>query len=194
MKLSKVKKIIFSSSASVYGNPVYLPIDEMHRVEPSSPYGKTKLQIENMLHDLCLSDPDWKAICFRYFNPIGAHESGLIGEEPNGVPSNLLPFISRVAAGKCQALNIYGNNYSTRDGTGIRDYIHIMDLIDGHLAGLNYLDTTTGFNIFNLGVGKGISVLEIIDAFEKANGIKINYKYSSRRLGDIDACYSNPTK
>ena len=189
-----VKTLVFSSSATVYGDPQYLPIDENHSTNPTNPYGRTKLQIEEILRDLSNSDPGWKIICLRYFNPVGAHESGLIGEDPNGLPNNLMPYIAQVAAGKLPHLNVYGDDYPTADGTGVRDYIHVMDLAEGHLASLHYAQNHFGWAVFNLGVGKGYSVLDVIKTYEEVNGKKISVCVALRRSGDIAACFSRAEK
>ncbi len=194
MNSSNVKKLIFSSSATVYGEPQYLPIDEGHPTCPTNPYGRSKLQIEQILKDLTNSDPSWEIVCLRYFNPAGAHESGLIGEDPNGFPNNLMPYITRVATGKLHQLNIFGNDYPTIDGTGVRDYIHVMDLAEGHLAALCYLESNPGFDIVNLGTGKAHSVLEVISAFELASKITIKYNITKRRIGDVAECYGQVDK
>jgi UDP-glucose 4-epimerase len=189
-----VKKIVFSSSATVYGNPKSSPISEDFEVHTTNPYGSTKLFIEGILSDLYISDNEWSIAILRYFNPIGAHKSGLIGEDPNGIPNNLLPFIAQVAVGKLDYLNVYGNDYDTPDGTGVRDYIHVVDLSIGHLKALEKIENTTGIDYFNLGTGVGYSVLDIVDAFEKASGVKINKQFAPRRPGDIAQCFANPTK
>lgn len=189
-----LKKLLFSSSATVYGEPVYLPLDENHPKTPTNPYGRTKLHIEEMLSDLKLSDPEWHIICLRYFNPVGAHDSGLIGDNPMGVPNNLFPFITQVAVGGLNRLQIFGGDYATPDGTGIRDYIHVVDLADGHLAAVNFLMSHPDFEGINLGTGHGYSVLEIIRAFEESTGIAIPHEIISRRLGDVAACYSSAKK
>ncbi|MBT8517327.1 UDP-glucose 4-epimerase GalE [Polynucleobacter paneuropaeus] len=194
MQLAQVKRLIFSSSATVYGYPQYFPIDEHHPTGATNPYGTSKLHIEEMLRDVTKSDPAWKIISLRYFNPVGAHDSGLIGEDPNGIPNNLTPYISQVAAGKLPILNIYGNDYETKDGTGVRDYIHVMDLADGHLAALNHLKLNSGYKVFNLGTGKGYSVLEMLHSFEVATGKKIPYQVIDRRPGDIATCFSSAEK
>nr|VFJ61318.1 MAG: UDP-glucose-4-epimerase GalE [Candidatus Kentron sp. DK] len=190
-----VRRLIFSSSATVYGDPQYLPIDEAHPTRPTNPYGRTKWHIEEMLGDLAGSDNRWRIACLRYFNPVGAHESGLIGERPSGIPNNLMPYIADVAAGNLPHLNVFGSDYDTIDGTGVRDYIHVMDLAEGHLAALEYLETqTTTIDAFNLGTGNGFSVLEMIRAFEAASGKKIPYRFAPRRPGDIAACYASADK
>jgi UDP-glucose 4-epimerase len=191
MKSCNVKTLVFSSSATVYGIPQYLPLDEDHPTNPQSPYGKTKLQIEEILRDLAVSDMEWHIVALRYFNPVGAHESGLIGEEPKGVPNNLMPYISQVAAGKLKSLKIFGNDYDTIDGTGVRDYIHVMDLAEGHVAALNYLSSKPkNYSIINLGTGNGCSVLELVGLYEKISQKKIPYEISPRRPGDIASCYA----
>jgi UDP-glucose 4-epimerase len=189
-----VKKLVFSSSATVYGDPQYLPIDENHPTNPTNPYGRTKLQIEQMLRDLSNSDTEWKIICLRYFNPVGAHESGLIGESPSGVPNNLMPYLCKVAAGELPHLNVYGNDYPTDDGTGVRDYIHVMDLADGHLAALQFLGRFFGIDHIFLGTGKGTSVLELVKAFECASTKTIAFQTVARRTGDIASCYAEAEK
>ena len=191
MQLSNLKILVFSSSATVYGDPQYLPIDEGHPLSATNPYGRSKLHIEEMLKDVAKSDSGWKIVCLRYFNPVGAHESGLIGEDPDGIPNNLVPYISQVAIGKLGKLAVYGNDYPTPDGTGLRDYIHVMDLAEGHLAALNYLgNMRAGWESINLGTGKGYTVIEVIDSFEKASNRKIAYSITDRRSGDIAACYA----
>lgn len=190
-----IKRLVFSSSATVYGDPQYLPIDEAHPRSATNPYGRTKLQIENMLEDLAASDSSWHLTCLRYFNPVGAHESGLIGEDPNGVPNNLMPFLARVAAGKLHCLNIFGGDYDTLDGTGVRDYIHVMDLAEGHLAAVNAVNAEgEPFDAFNLGTGRGQSVLEMLKAFEQASGLSIQSQIVPRRAGDVAACYAKADK
>jgi UDP-glucose 4-epimerase len=183
--------LVFSSSSTVYGDPKYLPIDEAHPKSATNPYGRSKLQIEEMLADLIVSDPSWHIACLRYFNPVGAHASGLIGENPNGIPNNLMPFIAQVASGKLPQLKVFGNDYDTPDGTGVRDYIHVMDLAEGHLAALKYLSHHSGLHPFNLGTGQGYSVLEIIQAFEAACGKPVPYNVTARRPGDIASCYAS---
>lgn len=194
MQRNNVKKIVFSSSATVYGDLTEPPVYEEAPTSILNPYGRTKLMIEEMLQDLSKSDSELSVVTLRYFNPIGAHKSGTIGEKSNGVPNNLMPYITQVASGKREYLNIYGNDYSTYDGTGIRDFIHVMDLANGHLKALNYLSNNTGNHIFNLGTGKGYSVLDLVNTFEKVNGVKIPYKIMERRQGDIALSYANPTK
>lgn len=189
------KKIVFSSSATVYGKPDVVPITEDSKIGgTTNPYGTSKLFVEQILKDLYKSDNSWDIVILRYFNPIGAHESGLIGEEPNGIPANLLPYISKVASGKLECLSVFGNDYDTHDGTGVRDYIHVVDLAKGHIKAIEKISKNNGLFIYNLGTGTGYSVLDIINAFEKVNNIKINYKIAPRREGDIDACYADSTK
>lgn len=194
MKKHGVKKIVFSSSATVYGNPATVPITEDFPLSTTNPYGSTKLMIEGILRDLYVSDNDWSIALLRYFNPIGAHESGLIGEDPNGIPNNLMPYIARVAAGKLPQLSVFGSDYPTPDGTGVRDYIHVVDLSLGHLKALEWVVKEKGVDAFNLGTGKGYSVLEVVKSFEKASGRPVNYKVTDRRPGDIAMCYANPAK
>ena len=195
MKKYNCKNIVFSSSATVYGTPKEVPItEECETGGTTNPYGTSKLFVEQILKDLYKSDNTWNIVILRYFNPIGAHESGLIGEEPNGIPANLMPYISKVANGKLECLSVFGNDYPTKDGTGVRDYIHVVDLAKGHIKAIEKISKDKGLFIYNLGTGVGYSVLDIINAFEKANGIKINYKIAPRREGDIAECYSNPTK
>ena len=194
MRAHNVKRIVFSSSATVYGmnNPV--PFREEMPTSATNPYGYTKVMIEQMLRDLAVADPEWSIVMLRYFNPIGAHESGLIGEDPNGIPNNLLPYVAQVAAGIRPQLNVFGNDYDTPDGTGVRDYIHVVDLALGHLAALNYAAGHTGAEAINLGTGHGTSVLEIVSAFEKASGRPVPYKICPRRPGDIATCYADTAK
>ena len=190
MQKHNVKNLVFSSSATVYGRAKTMPIYEDFETGATNPYGRTKLYIEGILTDLYNSDNSWNIILLRYFNPIGAHESGLIGEDPNGIPNNLVPYVSKVALGKLEILNIYGNDYPTKDGTGIRDYIHVVDLADGHLAALKRLEKNKGLEIYNLGTGVGYSVLDIVNAFNKVCGGKVKYRFVARRPGDIDVCYA----
>ena len=194
MNDQNVKNIVFSSSATVYGDPQYLPIDELHPLFPTNPYGRTKLQIEQILGDQTISDPKFKVVNLRYFNPVGAHPLGLLGENPKGMPNNLTPFIARVASGELSELSIFGNDYPTEDGTGVRDYIHVEDLAEGHIAALNFLPHMMGFETFNLGTGNGYSVLQVIDAYKEASGKQIHYKIVGKRPGDIASCYADPTK
>lgn len=190
---NNVKKIVFSSSSTVYGDPHKVPITEDFPLSATNPYGRTKLIIENLLRDLYQSDRTWDIILLRYFNPVGAHSSGMIGEDPNGIPNNLLPYISQVAVEKLKRLSVFGNDYPTRDGTGIRDYIHVVDLAKGHLKALDKIRAKTGVTAYNLGTGQGYSVLEIIAAFEQASGKKIPYKITDRRPGDIAECFADPS-
>ncbi len=187
--------IIFSSSATVYGNPEVLPITEECRVGgTTNPYGTTKLMIERILKDICISNSQFHAICLRYFNPIGAHPSGLIGEVPNGIPNNLMPYIVRVASGELEMLSVFGNDYDTPDGTGVRDYIHVVDLAKGHLKALEKIHSLEGIHYYNLGTGVGYSVLDLVHKFEEVNGVKVPYKIVERRPGDIASCYADPSK
>jgi len=186
-----VKKIVFSSSATVYGDPDRVPITEDCSLHPTNPYGNTKYMVELILKDVCVSDPEFSATLLRYFNPIGAHESGLIGEKPNGIPNNLMPRIIRVAKGEAEAITVFGKDYPTPDGTGVRDYIHVVDLAEGHIKALRA--AKPGASVYNLGTGVGYSVLDIINAFEKASGIKIKTLDCPRRPGDIATCYSDPS-
>ena len=188
-----VKKIIFSSSATVYGDPERLPLDESCRLSTTNPYGSTKLMMEMIMQDLYKSDNEWNVILLRYFNPVGAHESGRIGEDPKGIPNNLMPFVAQVASGKLSCINVFGNDYDTPDGTGVRDYIHVVDLALGHIAAIEQC-TQNGVHIYNLGTGHGYSVLDMIKAFEKACGKTLPYKICERRPGDIAACYACPDK
>lgn len=192
MKRANVKTLVFSSSATVYGIPKYLPLDEKHPLCPTNPYGRTKLVIEEMLKDLYTSDDDWRIGILRYFNPVGAHESGLVGECPLGVPNNLLPFVAQVAIGRQEKLQIWGNDYDTPDGTGIRDFIHVVDLASGHLSALRQL-RQPGVLTVNLGTGNGSSVLDVVRRFEAASGRTVPYEIRERRAGDVAACYADPT-
>lgn len=195
MKKYNVKNFMFSSSATVYGIPEIIPLTEKCKTGgTTNPYGTTKYMIELMLKDLYNSDNSWNICILRYFNPVGAHESGLIGEEPNGIPNNLMPYILKVASGELPYLNVFGNDYDTKDGTGVRDYIHVVDLAKGHVKALSKFNPNGGVYIYNLGTGTGYSVLDIINNFEKANNIKINYKIAPRRPGDIAECYAEPSK
>jgi UDP-glucose 4-epimerase len=189
-----VKNLVFSSSATVYGMPERMPISEEDPLGATNPYGSTKLMIEQILRDLYVSDASWSVALLRYFNPIGAHESGRIGEDPNGIPNNLMPFITQVAVGKLEKLRVFGNEYPTVDGTGVRDYIHVVDLAKGHLKALEKITGATGVEAYNLGTGNGYSVLEMVKAFEKASGIKIPYEIVENRPGDIAVCYADSTK
>lgn len=194
MKEKNCKNIIFSSSATVYGTPEKLPITEDMPLSTTNPYGSTKLMIEMILKDLYISDNSWNISLLRYFNPVGSHASYLIGEDPNGIPNNLMPYIVKVATGKLPILNIFGDDYDTKDGTGVRDYIHVVDLAKGHIKSLEEFSKNPGLVIYNLGTGNGYSVLEMVKTFEKVNNIKVNYKITERRQGDIAACYASPDK
>lgn len=189
------KKLVFSSSATVYGSKNPSPLrEDMPTGGTTNPYGTTKYFIEQILQDLCVSDSEWGVSILRYFNPIGAHKSGRIGEDPNGIPGNLMPYITQVAIGKIECLNVCGNDYPTPDGTGVRDYIHVVDLALGHIKALDRLLKVKGCEVYNLGTGKGYSVLDVVKAFEKASGIKINYRIAPRRAGDVACCYADATK
>ena len=194
MQRHGAKRIVFSSSATVYGNPASVPITEDFPLSTTNPYGETKLMIERILKDLHAADNEWSVSILRYFNPIGAHKSGLIGEDPQGIPNNLLPYITQVASGRRECLSVFGNDYDTHDGTGVRDYIHVVDLAKAHLRAIERAETVTGVEHFNVGTGVGYSVLDIVNAYEKSTGIKINYKIVDRRPGDIDKCFANPQK
>lgn len=189
-----VKKIVFSSSATVYGSPKSVPIREDFPLHTTNPYGSTKLMIEDIMRDLYVADKEWSIALLRYFNPIGAHKSGLIGEDPNGIPNNLMPYIAQVAAGKLEILSVFGNDYNTKDGTGVRDYIHVVDLAKGHIKAVEKVLKDTGVDAYNLGTGTGYSVLEMVNAFEKVNNVKVNHKIAPRRPGDIAECYADPKK
>ena len=188
------KRIVFSSSATVYGMPKTVPISEDFPLSTTNPYGETKLMIERILKDIWVSDNEWSVSILRYFNPIGAHKSGLIGENPRGIPNNLLPYVAKVAAGQLPYLSVFGNDYDTKDGTGVRDYIHVVDLAKAHLKALEKAEKVNGVDYFNIGTGTGYSVLEIVKAYEKATGLTVNYKVVDRRPGDIATCYANPEK
>ena len=194
MTAHSVKSLVFSSSATVYGIPETVPIDETFPTDPINPYGRSKLHVEEMLSDLAASDPEWRISLLRYFNPIGAHASGEIGEDPNDVPNNLLPFVSQVAVGLRPQVNVFGGDYDTPDGTGIRDYIHVVDLAKGHLKALEHLASNPGVHIHNLGTGRGYSVLEVIEAFSQASGREIPYRIVDRRPGDAAISYADPRK
>ena len=189
-----VKTLVFSSSATVYGDPQQLPLTENHPLSATNPYGKTKLVIEDMLRDLYRSDPSWRINILRYFNPVGAHVSGLIGEDPQGIPNNLLPYIAQVAVGRREFLNVWGDDYPTADGTGVRDYIHVVDLALGHLKALERLQQGTQCQAINLGTGVGYSVLDMVRAFERASGQAVPYQIAPRRAGDVAACYADPAQ
>lgn len=188
-----VKTLVFSSSATVYGIPQTLPLTEAHPLSATNPYGRTKLMIEDILRDLSNSDTSWRFGILRYFNPVGAHESGLIGEDPQGMPNNLMPYIAQVGIGRREYLNVWGNDYQTHDGTGVRDYIHVVDLARGHLKALEYLQQSSKSFVVNLGTGKGYSVFDLVSAFEKASGQKMPYRVGPRRPGDVAACYADPS-
>ena len=188
---TKVRQFVFSSSATVYGSPESVPITEAAALRPTNPYGRTKLMIEDMLRDLYCADSSWSISILRYFNPVGAHPSGELGEDPNGIPNNLMPFIAQVAVGRRDKLSIFGNDYETIDGTGVRDYVHVMDLADGHIAALHHGESQAGCNNFNLGTGTGYSVLEMVKAFEVASQQPIPYEFASRRAGDIAICFAD---
>ena len=189
------KNIIFSSSATVYGDPAFVPItEECPKGTPTNPYGWTKSMLEQILSDLHTADEEWNVILLRYFNPIGAHKSGMIGEDPKGIPNNLLPYVAQVAIGKLECVGVFGNDYDTPDGTGVRDYIHVVDLANGHVKAIDKIKENPGVKIYNLGTGNGYSVLDVVKAFEKANGLKVPYVIKPRRPGDIATCYCNPAK
>ena len=196
MRNHGVNNIVFSSSATVYGDPAFIPItEECPKGKITNPYGQTKGMLEQVLTDIYVSDPEWKVVLLRYFNPIGAHKSGLIGEDPKGIPNNLVPYVAQVAIGKLKCLGVFGNDYDTPDGTGVRDYIHVVDLAKGHVAAIKKVEETEpGVLIYNLGTGKGYSVLDVVHAFEKACGKEIPYEIKPRRAGDIATCYADPTK
>ena len=195
MRNHGVKKIIFSSSATVYGDPAFVPITEdCPKGKITNPYGQTKSMLEQVLTDLHVADPEWNVILLRYFNPVGAHESGRIGEDPTGIPNNLTPYITQVAVGKLKEVNVFGNDYDTPDGTGVRDYIHVMDLAVGHVKALKKFEDKPDVYIYNLGTGKGYSVLDVVKAYEKACGKEIKYEIKPRRPGDIATCYADATK
>ena len=194
MKKHNVNRIVFSSSATVYGMPKTVPIKEDFPLSTTNPYGETKLMIERILKDTAAADANLSVCVLRYFNPIGAHESGTIGEDPRGIPNNLLPYIAKVAAGKLECLSVFGNDYNTKDGTGVRDYIHVVDLAIAHIKAIEYTERMTGIDYINVGTGNGYSVLEMINAFGKVWGSPVNYKFAPRRPGDIAECYADPTK
>ncbi len=191
---ASLKTLVFSSSATVYGDPHATPITEDFPLSATNPYGRSKLFIEEMLRDLVRADPDWSIALLRYFNPVGAHESGLIGEDPRGTPNNLMPYVAQVAIGRRQYLSIFGSDYPTHDGTGVRDYIHVVDLARGHLAAMRRISGEAGVNVWNLGTGRGVSVLEMVAAFESASGRRVPFQYAPRRAGDVAACWANPAK
>lgn len=194
MNASACQNIVFSSSATVYGDPDFLPLTEDHPLRSTNPYGRSKLHIEEMLRDMAGSNPDFTAAILRYFNPVGAHESGRIGEDPNGIPNNLMPMIAQVAVGRREQVKVFGNDYDTVDGTGVRDYIHVVDLANAHVAALDWSLQNTGARAFNLGVGQGVSVMEMIGAFAKASNREIPFQITARRDGDIAACYADPSR
>ncbi|MGM9427137.1 UDP-glucose 4-epimerase GalE [Hydrogenophaga sp. MI9] len=191
MEAESVPRLVFSSSATIYGDPQYLPVDEAHPQRVINAYGRSKLHIEGMLQDISASRPSLGVVCLRYFNPVGAHGSGLIGEYPRGTPNNLMPYVVQVASGEREVLNVFGGDYPTPDGTGVRDYIHVMDLAEGHLAALNFLSSNSGWHAFNLGTGRGFSVLEMIRAFEKESGHTVPYRITARREGDVACSYAD---
>ena len=194
MEKYNVKKIIFSSSATVYGTPERLPLDEDCRLSTTNPYGSTKLMLENIMQDVYKADEGWNIILLRYFNPVGAHESGLIGEDPKGIPNNLMPYVAQVASGKLSCIQVYGNDYDTPDGTGVRDYIHVVDLAEGHLCAIQYAQAHTGCEIFNLGTGHGVSVLELVNTFSSVNHVPVPYEIGPRRAGDLATVYADVAK
>lgn len=194
MEKCQVHTMVFSSSATVYGDPQYLPLDEDHPTSATNPYGRTKLHIEEMLLEVAQSSLEWHFVCLRYFNPVGAHASALIGEKPNGIPNNLMPYIAQVAHGQRSHLSVFGNDYDTPDGTGIRDYIHVVDLAEGHLAALDYAQKQAGWHAINLGTGQGNSVLEMVQAFSRASGKEVPCQIMPRRSGDVAACYAKTDK
>lgn len=187
------KRIVFSSSATVYGSPKFLPIKEDFPLSTTNPYGSTKLYIEGILKDLYISDNEWSIAILRYFNPIGAHKSGLIGENPNGIPNNLMPYILKVATKELAVLNVFGNDYDTKDGTGVRDYIHVVDLAKGHISAIKKVLNTSGVDCYNLGTGHGYSVLDLVTTFERVNNVRVNYQIVDRRPGDVASCYADPS-
>ncbi|VVS91872.1 UDP-glucose 4-epimerase GalE [Desulfoluna spongiiphila] len=194
MDRAGVKNIIFSSSATVYGEPETVPMDESFPRSATNPYGRSKLIVEEMLEDLLVADSSWRVVLLRYFNPVGAHESGRIGEDPNGIPNNLMPYIAQVAVGKLERLSVFGSDYPTHDGTGVRDFIHVVDLAKGHLCALKHTDEAPGLHVYNLGTGQGYSVLDMVGAFEEASGRPVPYVVAPRRPGDIAVCYASPDK
>ena len=194
MDRAGVKNIVFSSSATVYGDPETVPINETFPRSATNPYGRSKLIIEEILEDLLVADSSWRVVLLRYFNPVGAHESGLIGEDPNGIPNNLMPYIAQVAGGRLERLSVFGDDYPTPDGTGVRDFIHVVDLAKGHLCALKEAEEAPGLYVYNLGTGQGYSVLDMVRAFEKASGRPVPYTIAPRRAGDIAVCYASPKK
>ncbi|MBS0310946.1 MAG: UDP-glucose 4-epimerase GalE, partial [Proteobacteria bacterium] len=194
MAAAGVKAVVFSSSATVYGDPATVPITEDFPLSATNPYGRSKLFIEDMLRDIALADPAWNIALLRYFNPVGAHESGLIGEDPRGIPNNLMPYVAQVAVGRRPHLNVFGGDYPTPDGTGVRDYIHVVDLARGHVAALNRLHQLGGVQTWNLGTGRGVSVLDMVRAFEAASGKPVPYRIVARRAGDVAQCWADPAR
>ncbi|ORT52507.1 UDP-galactose-4-epimerase (plasmid) [Vibrio sp. qd031] len=194
MRESDVHSLVFSSSATVYGDPASVPITEDFPTSATNPYGRSKLMVEECLTDFQKANPDWSITLLRYFNPVGSHQSGLLGEDPNGIPNNLMPFISQVAVGRREVLSVFGNDYNTPDGTGVRDYIHVLDLADGHLSALNKVGSKPGLHVYNLGTGNGSSVLDMVKAFEQASGKSVPYTIVERRAGDIAECWADPKK
>ncbi|MBW3696274.1 UDP-glucose 4-epimerase GalE [Vibrio sp. T187] len=194
MREAEVKTLVFSSSATVYGDPASVPITEDFPTSATNPYGRSKLMVEECLTDFQNANPDWSITLLRYFNPVGSHPTGELGEDPQGIPNNLMPFVSQVAVGRREFLSVFGDNYPTKDGTGVRDYIHVMDLSDGHVAALKKVGQKSGLHIYNLGTGNGYSVLEMVNAFEKASGKPVPYKLVERRPGDIAECWADPAK
>ncbi|WP_194436831.1 UDP-glucose 4-epimerase GalE [Vibrio fluminensis] len=194
MREAMIKRLIFSSSATVYGDPASVPITEDFPTSATNPYGRSKLIVEECLTDFQKANPDWSITLLRYFNPVGSHPSGLLGEDPQGIPNNLMPFVAQVAVGRREFVSIFGNDYPTQDGTGVRDYIHVMDLADGHIAALQHVGPKAGLHVYNLGTGNGYSVLDMIHAFEKACGKTIPHQFASRRSGDIAECWADPSK
>lgn len=194
MRTADVNSLIFSSSATVYGDPASVPITENFPTSATNPYGRSKLMVEECLTDIQLAYPEMSITLLRYFNPVGSHKSGTMGEDPQGIPNNLMPFISQVAVGRREFLSVFGDDYPTVDGTGVRDYIHVVDLADGHLAALNYKGSEAGLHIYNLGTGNGSSVIQMVDAFSKASGVEVAYKVAPRRPGDIAECWADPAK
>jgi UDP-glucose 4-epimerase len=194
MASTGARTLVFSSSATVYGEPRYLPLDEAHPLSATNPYGRTKLHVEQMLADVAAADSSWRIACLRYFNPVGGHDSGLLGDRPSGTPNNLMPAIVDAASGRSGALTVHGHDYDTRDGTGVRDYVHVMDLAEGHAAAVRYLASHQGWHAFNLGTGQGCSVLDIVRTFEAVSGAAVPYKLAGRRPGDVDRCWADASK
>jgi UDP-glucose 4-epimerase len=194
MKNAACNRIVFSSSATVYGEPHYLPFDEKHPLGPCNPYGQTKLMVENILHDWCQANSKASAVSLRYFNPAGAHDSGKLGEDPNDIPNNLMPFVTQVAVGRLEKLRVFGNDYDTPDGTGVRDYIHVVDLAKAHAAAIQFTKKKTGCEVINIGTGQGSSVLQVLEAFEAASGRSVPYEVTGRRAGDLASFYADPQK